>query len=115
MISRRREEHLRLVLQPPERFRVNDAIAIALKGRTDRVLGFFADASLAVGALRRLRRENLPLALFELFANGGGHAHNIISRRKLVPLARSPTAKFSASVWPRSANVDRVPMSAPAT
>src|SRR3546814_3139349 len=37
------------------------------------------------------------------------------SRKKLVPFASAPTAKFSASVCPRSANVWLVPMSVPAT
>ena len=38
MIARRREEDLRLVLQPPEGFAVNDAIAVTLKRRSDVVL-----------------------------------------------------------------------------
>ncbi len=38
VIAARREEHLRLVLQPAKRLGVDDAIAIALEGRTDRHL-----------------------------------------------------------------------------
>ena len=69
VIAGRREEHLRLVLQPAERLGVDDAIAIALERRADRIFVFGADAALAVGALRRLRRQDLALALLELFAN----------------------------------------------
>ncbi len=38
VIAGRREEHLRLVLQTPERLAVDDAVAVALERRTDRVL-----------------------------------------------------------------------------
>ena len=110
MIARRREEHLRLVLQAAERLAVDDAIAIALKRRTDRILGLVLQASPGVAALRRLRREDLALARLEVFAN----RHLLrISRRKLVPLGSLGTSNNSASVWPRSANVSRIPMSTP--
>jgi hypothetical protein len=64
VIASRREEHLRLVLEAPERLAVNDAIAIALEGRPNRVLRLRPNPALAVGALRRLRREDLAFALF---------------------------------------------------
>ena len=71
VIAGRREEHLRLVLQPAERLAVDDAIAIALERRADRVFGLRPQPAARVGALRRLRREDLALALLELLANGG--------------------------------------------
>ena len=69
VIARRREEHLRLVLQPAKRLAVNDAIAIALKRRPDVVFGFGTQAAARVGALGRLRREDVAFARFELFAD----------------------------------------------
>ena len=79
VIAGRREEHLRLVLQPAERLGVDDAIAIALERRTNRILGLLADPALAVGALRCLRREDLAFPLFELFADRSAHAPSIMS------------------------------------
>src|SRR5262249_49539262 len=64
----RREEHLRLVLEAPEGLAVDDAIAIALERRPDVVFGFGTQAAARLGALRRLRREDLALAGLELFA-----------------------------------------------
>src|SRR5688572_28105100 len=114
MVAGRREKHLRLVLQPPERLGVDDAIPIALEGGPDRIFFLAADAALAIGTLRRLRRENLALALLELLPYRGRHDRPIISLRKLVPFGSGPTPKFSASVCPRSANVCRRPRSTPA-
>ena len=51
VIAGRREEHLRLVLQPPERLAVDDAIAIALERRTDAVLRLRAAAGRGCRAL----------------------------------------------------------------
>ena len=67
VIAGRREEDLRLVLQPAERLRVNDAVAIALKRRPDVVFRLLAQTAARIGALRRLRRQNLPLARLEMF------------------------------------------------
>ena len=68
VIAGRREEHLRLVLQPPERLAVDDAIAIALERRPDVVFRLGPQPPARVGALRRLRRQDLALARFELLA-----------------------------------------------
>ena len=92
VIAGRREEHLRLVLQPPERLAVDDAIAIALKRGPDVVFRFGPQPAARVGALGRLRRQDLPLARFELFANES--CARCISRRKLVPWASGPTPKM---------------------
>ena len=48
---------------------MNDAIAVPLERRPDRILRLRAKPSTGVGTLRRLWRENLPLALLELFAD----------------------------------------------
>ena len=42
VVAGRREKHLRLVLQPAERLAVDDAVAVALEGRPDGVLGLRA-------------------------------------------------------------------------
>ena len=69
VIACRREEHLRLVLEPAERLGVHDAIAVALERRTHVVFRFFAQPPARVGALRRLRRQNLPLARLEVLSD----------------------------------------------
>ena len=69
VVAGRRKEHLRLVLEAAEGLAVDDPIAIALKRRTDGILGFGAEAAARVGALGRLRREDVALPLFELFTN----------------------------------------------
>src|SRR6478752_2521998 len=55
MIAGRREEYLRLVLQPPERLRMDDAIAIALKRRPHIIFSFRAKTASRVGAFGSLR------------------------------------------------------------
>src|SRR5207253_699439 len=113
VIAGRREEDLGLVLEPPERLAVNDPIAVALKRRPDVVFFLGAKAAFRVGALRRLRREDLPLARFELLAK---RRHAAISFRKLVPrgtsaswrsttfMPSSSLAVCTARVMPRPAN-----------
>ncbi len=71
VIAGRGEEHLRLVLQPPERLAVDDAIPIVLKRRPHIVFGLGPETAARVGALGRLRRQRLPLALLEAFTDGG--------------------------------------------
>ena len=112
VIAGRREEDLRLVLEPAKGLAVDDAIAIALKRRADRILGFGAQPAACVGALGRLRRENVALPPFELLPDGMAPAHRSRSyqrypARKLVPWSSGPTPKSSASVCPRSA--ERLP------
>ena len=63
VIPGRREEHLRLVLEAAERLAVDDAIAVTLEGRADRIFRLRADAPTAVGALGRLWREDVAFAL----------------------------------------------------
>jgi hypothetical protein len=48
---------------------VDDAIAIPLKRGANRILFLRAEPAAAVAALRRLRRKDVALALFELLAN----------------------------------------------
>ena len=56
MIAGQRPEHLRLVLQAPERLAVNHTIPIALERRANRILRLSPGATAAVGALRGTRR-----------------------------------------------------------
>jgi hypothetical protein len=69
VIARRREEDLGFVFEPAERLGVNDAVAVTLKRRPDVVLLFWPQPPFAVTTFRRCRRQNLPLALLEVFAN----------------------------------------------
>ena len=62
VIAGRREEHLRLVLQAAERLGVDDAVAIALERRPDRIFGFGLSRPLLCAALGGGRREDLALA-----------------------------------------------------
>ena len=62
VIARRREEHLRLVLEPPERLRVDDAVAVALKHRPDRVIRLGAQPAAALRALGRFGRKEIEFS-----------------------------------------------------
>ncbi len=69
VIAGRREEDLRLVLQPPKRLRVNDAIAVALKDRPDGIVGSGRRRPRLAALLAASGARNSMLAGFELFAN----------------------------------------------
>jgi len=69
VIAGRPEEHLRLVLEAPERLAVDDAIAIVLKRRPDVVLGLRPQAAARRRAPGCLRGQRLLLARLELFAD----------------------------------------------
>ena len=109
VVAGRGEEDLRLVLQPPERLAVDDAVAIVLKRRPHIVFGLGTQTAARVGALAppaaRASRARAARAPHE--------CSTTMSSRKLVPCASGPTPKLAASVWPRSANVGRVPRSTP--
>ena len=51
VVALRRDEHLGLVLEPPERLRVHDPVAVALERRSDRAVG------LGLAPDRRVRRR----------------------------------------------------------
>src|SRR5262249_40862413 len=61
MIAFRCEEDLRLVLQPPERFAVNDAVAVALIRRPQIVFRLRPVAAARLRALRRAGNECVVL------------------------------------------------------
>ena len=63
------KEDLRLVLQPPKRLRVDDAVPVVLKRRPHIVFGLAGEPSAGLRALGGLRRERLALALFESLTN----------------------------------------------
>ena len=103
VIAGRREEHLRLVLQPAKRLAVDDAVAIALERRPHVVFGLRTQPAARVGALRRLGREDVALAQFELPPDRTSTQRETAvtptsRRRKLVPCARRSTPKSAASV-----------------
>src|SRR5512134_456299 len=80
MIALRGEEHLCLVFQAAERLGVDDAIAIALKCGADAVFSLRSHSALAVGALGRNRRQNLPFSPLEFLSN---RHHEIIAQIEL--------------------------------
>src|SRR5688572_17916414 len=70
VVTRRRKEDLRLVLQPPERLAVNDSIPVVLKRRAHVVFRLGMQTASRLGAVRGLWSEGLALALLEGFTNG---------------------------------------------
>src|SRR5690606_10055326 len=110
VVARRREEDLRLVLQAPERLRVNDPVAVALEDRPDRIFGLRAQPAAARRAAGGLRGQVFGFESFELLTDGRHRragrdvpVYRTMSARKLVPCASAGTPNSSASVWPRSA------------
>ena len=116
VVAGRREEDLRLVLQAPERLAVDDAVAVALERRANRVVALpDARRPWLVGALGRLRRQR-PRAR-------GARADSRMSRqgrpgRKLVPCvsgtdagrsrrASAPDRRRSGSRSPSRHQTDR--------
>ena len=108
VIAGRREEHLRLVLEPPERLRVDDAIAVALEHRPDRIVRLRRAAgrgsSRSWPPAARGSRTRGPRGV-RGSSTWGTPSLSQDSRRKLVPCASGGTPNRSASVWPRSAKV----------
>ena len=95
VIAGRREEHLRLVLQPAERLAVDDAIAIALERRPDRVFGLRRAGGRACRrswppAARGSRARALRAARGSWIVIGTAGSR---SRRKLVPCASGADAE----------------------
>ncbi len=134
VVAGRREEHLRLVLEPAERLAVNHAVAIPLECGPDGIFRFRTQPPARIGALGRLWRQDLALARLQLFSyrhvtavRCPCHARAARQReaarhacapppacaRKLVPWSSGPTPNTSASVCARSANVGRTPRSVP--
>ena len=74
VVALRREEHLRLVLQPAERLGVHDPVAVALEARcaSDRAARA-ARGPWISAAQHRERREGVALDLLRSFS-GGRHA-----------------------------------------
>ena len=92
MVARAVQEHLRLVFEPAKRARVNDAVAIALVvgapvGRFFRIL-----AAAGVRAELGVRREVLPLQLFQFFA-GARHVPNSEFRMSNIERGISPACR----------------------
>ena len=79
VVARGREKYLGLVLQAAERLAVHDAIAIVLKRRTHIVFGLVTQTSTRLGAFRRLRRQNLPLARLEVLSDACQRLHLLSS------------------------------------
>ena len=110
VVARRREEHLRLVLQPPERLAVDDAVAVVLKRRPHVVFRLRAAAGRAT---RRSWRPAAPASR----ARAARAPHGCsTTNRPPGSSCRAPAARrrsWRRASGPRSANVARVPMSTP--
>ena len=121
VIAGRREEDLGLVLQPPERLAVDDAIAIALERRAGSDPRSRARSRpAAVGALGGLRargsRARAASSCSRIDGMNGRLRSSLsqdLARGSSCRAPAAPTPKSSAIVWPRSANVARVPRSTP--
>ena len=103
-----REEHLRLVLQPAERLGVDDAIAIALERRADRVFRLGPAAGPCCRrswppAARESSRSRCSSSSRIVMASCADLTY--VAQEAACRAASAPTPKSSASVWPRSANV----------
>ena len=88
VIAGRRKEDLRLVFEPAERLAVDDPVAVALERRPDIVFALRPQTSARIGALRRLRSENLAFPHLELFAERsvrGCHAESWSRARAARP------------------------------
>ena len=84
MVAGRREENLRLVLQASERLAVNDPISVTLEHRPNRIFGLLTPPALRIGALARVRRQELPLASFEVLADTGHSQITVLVPGSLV-------------------------------
>jgi hypothetical protein len=106
VITRGSEEHLCLVLQPPERFAVHDAVPIVLERRTHIVLGLLTLPAARFGALGRLRRQicrSRASRCLRMLAMDVAQKARAVLHRPYVEVLRD--------VCPRSAKVRRVPRS----
>jgi hypothetical protein len=61
---------LRFVHEPPEGFAVHDAIAIALKARSNRVFRFWGAPAARIACKRGIGRQVRGLARFLFLSNG---------------------------------------------
>jgi len=68
---------------------MDNAITITLKGRTDWIFRLRAQASSRVGALGRLRREDLLLAFFQLLPDTGHFDYQSLRTTFTVTLSSS--------------------------
>jgi hypothetical protein len=95
VVALRRDEHLCLVLQPPERLRVDDPIAIALERRAQRRVRL-GDRPLRRVRARRERREHGCLGsghpVVEVVLDADGH-EEIVSPRAAAPPPASPATR----------------------
>ena len=99
VVAGRREEHLRLVLQPAERLAVDDAIAVALKRRPDVVFGLRRAGGPATRRSWRPAARGSRARALELLADRHGRVADrrtaAISSRKLVPCAQRADAEHA--------------------
>src|SRR5258706_8370039 len=91
------EKDLRFVLQPPEGFAVDDAIAIALVRGTKIVLGLIAIASARLRAPRRLRHHRVALDVLEHLPDGGQNGFSSDSDCGVKSFAPSGVMYMSSS------------------
>jgi hypothetical protein len=95
VIAGRGEEDLGLVLQPPERLAVDDTVTIALERRADRIFLLRPQTTARVAALGGLWCEDLPLPLFELFANAGHWLVEYVRQEALAVIERTDAEQLA--------------------
>jgi hypothetical protein len=98
VVACRREEDLRLVFEAAEGLAVDDAIAIALERRPDRIFALGMEASTRVRALCGLRCEELPFARLEIFTDPHPSSKLITGCAPVHAVAARATGKSSLIV-----------------
>ena len=91
VVPLRREEHLGLVLEAPERLGVDDPVAVALVGRSERVRRLVAFPALGRRGERGVRGQRVSLDLLGALPGGGHGPDSSVEVRRLgreeTPLA----------------------------
>src|SRR5512132_1679951 len=103
VVALRRHEHLRLVLEPPERLRVHDPIPVPLERRPHRTV------RLRLAPPRRIRRgshvpEVLRLAGADPLLERGGfgrHDPDVLTLDGAGPTYATPRIRLGSDPWQR--------------
>ena len=92
VVAERVDKHLRLVLQAAEGFRVQDAVAVALKGGSHGVGRFGSGAACGIPRAGGVGGERLALPALDRFADGVGHClFRTIRKARIEPMTEVPS------------------------
>ncbi len=85
MVPHRGKKDLRLVLQPPKRIAVNNAIPVPLIGRSKIIVRLRPHAAFGIRNSHGIRREKQILITFGFFTNGGHGQVSFLHFLKIEP------------------------------